>query len=351
MPILLEEQAFSINALSQLASANYFGYLLGCLLCSSRALSRRLSLHHTVISCALATSLTLFAMSATHWYPLAFLLRFTAGFASAGIMVFGTLCIFQDKVLQIAAPFFFSGVGVGIAIGNEWVNLAHSLSMTSQQMWQGAGVLTLLGCLTLTYRAAQPPTPRTLANVAPNHSNEIDWRVLTLVYGLAGFGYIIAATYLPTLATLDNVFSRHIWTFFGLSAIPSTFFWSRLAQITGTRRALSLNLLCQSIATLFLLSGTTLGLAIAALGVGATFMGTVALVMPLARRIYAPDAVQLVALVTLSYGAGQVIGPLMVTGLSLFQTSLIAATFLAAAALLIFFTMEKSHALRKYKNH
>ncbi len=51
-------------------------------------------------------------------------------------------------------------------------------------------------------------------------------------------------------------------------------------------------------------------LVISGFGFGATFMGTTSLVMPLAHRIPAPHSINMLGLVTLTYGVGQIIGPL-----------------------------------------
>ena len=44
-----------------------------------------------------------------------------------------------------------------------------------------------------------------------------------MVYGLAGFGYIITATYLPLFlsGSLQSVDPVHLWALFGLAAAPS----------------------------------------------------------------------------------------------------------------------------------
>uniref|UniRef100_UPI0035C8243E YbfB/YjiJ family MFS transporter n=1 Tax=Klebsiella pneumoniae TaxID=573 RepID=UPI0035C8243E len=43
------------------------------------------------------------------------------------------------------------------------------------------------------------------------------------VYGLAGFGYIITATYLPLFlsGSLQSVDPVHLWALFGLAAAPA----------------------------------------------------------------------------------------------------------------------------------
>ncbi len=80
------------------------------------------------------------------------------------------------------------------------------------------------------------PAASALAPVAP-------WP-LVLIYGLAGLGYIVTATYLPVLArtALPDLDSAHVCAMFGLGAAPSCFLWHRLHERLGTRQALRLNL-------------------------------------------------------------------------------------------------------------
>jgi cyanate permease len=74
------------------------------------------------------------------------------------------------------------------------------------------------------------------------------WKLL-LIYGLAGFGYIITATYLPLFlsGSLNVIDPVQIWAIFGLAAVPSCFIWHRLVIKLGYRRAFTLNLLIQAI--------------------------------------------------------------------------------------------------------
>ncbi|MDR8340334.1 YbfB/YjiJ family MFS transporter, partial [Acinetobacter baumannii] len=55
------------------------------------------------------------------------------------------------------------------------------------------------------------------------------WRLL-MVYGLAGFGYIITATFLPLFlsGSLQSVDPVHLWALFGLAAAPSCLIWHKL---------------------------------------------------------------------------------------------------------------------------
>ena len=93
---------------------------------------------------------------------------------------------------------------------------------------------------------------------------------LILLYGLAGFGYIITATYLPLLVSLalPDVDVGHIWAVFGLSAVPSCFVWHDIHVRFGTRWALTANLLTQVIGVMLpIMMPNVVGYLISARGV------------------------------------------------------------------------------------
>lgn len=58
----------------------------------------------------------------------------------------------------------------------------------------------------------------------------MSWWLLAILYGLAGFGYIIVATYLPLMAkdAGSPLLTAHLWTLVGLSIVPG-YLWLALA--------------------------------------------------------------------------------------------------------------------------
>jgi hypothetical protein len=163
---------------------------------------------------------------------------------------------------------------------------------------------------------------------------------LIAIYGLAGFGYIITATYLPLLISqaLGSVDPIHIWAAFGLGAVPSCFLWHALHMRWGTRRSLALNLVLQAAGVaLPAFSHSPIAYLGSALLVGGTFMGSVTIVLPAARRVANTVRFNILAIVTASYGVGQIAGPLVANALFVrtqsFDSALLVAAFgLAAGA-------------------
>ena len=107
-----------------------------------------------------------------------------------------------------------------------------------------------------------------------------------MVYGPAGFGYIITATYLPLFlsGSLQSVDPVHLWALFGLAAAPSCLIWHKLVLKWGYRQALTRNLIVRALGVILpACSASLLFCVLSALLVGFTFMGTVTIALPKAK--------------------------------------------------------------------
>ncbi|MEQ9915806.1 MFS transporter [Pectobacterium aroidearum] len=335
LPVMLEEGRFTFNQLSYIASANYAGYLLGSLFFS---FSRRASASQSIFllfSAAAATGVLLFAMALTTSTTLVMVIRFLAGIASAAMMIFGSLTILHHTRQARVIASLYAGVGVGIVLGNEYIIIGRHYALTAELLWWGAALLSTL--LLFALLILSPPkssvTPQPLTNT--DEPPQLGWRRLALLYGLAGFGYIIIATYLPLMVTALGMprVSLHLWSLVGLAIIPGCFFWLWAANRWGTLPCLTANLLIQGVCVLLtLLSHSPTALIFSCVGFGATFMGTTSLVMPLAKRLRVPHSINLLGLVTLTYGIGQILGPLLTSALT--NNNAVAPAILCSAAAL-----------------
>lgn len=338
LPVLLAEGRFSFSELSWIASVNYAGYLVGSLLFSFGLFHLPGRLRPLLFTSAVATGILILAMAAlTH--PVGVMLaRFLAGVASAGMLIFGSTLILQHTRHPFVVASLFSGVGVGIALGNEYVIAGLQLAFTSQTLWTGAaafsGLLVVLLVLLLPSRAhAIPPAPLAKAKHQP-----MRWWLLAILYGLAGFGYIIVATYLPLMAkdAGSPLLTVHLWTLVGLSIVPGCFGWLWAAKRWGVLQCLTANLVIQGACVLLTLaSGSPTLLVLSSIGFGATFMGTTSLVMTLARQLSVPGNLNLLGFVTLTYGIGQILGPLLTTFFASGTEAITRATLCGALALMI----------------
>lgn len=331
-PHMVEEGTLSLQGASLAASANYAGYLVGALMAVRM---RAHNAHRICLWSVIGTAVCLALLALAVPTSVVVAVRGVAGLFSALSIVAASLWLLEHRGHSKGAPLLYAGVGLGIALSAELLVLVAHLGLHSPAMWLVLAVVALVIGL-----AAAPGLvnsgPRTQSAAArpdaPLPASVAAWPLVTM-YGLAGLGYIVTATYLPLLVhtALPDLDPAHVWAVFGLGAAPSCFLWHRLHERLGTRRALQLNLMVQAIGValpaLFQSSGSYV---LSALLVGGTFTGTVTIAMPAAQRVARKTGKNLVASMTLAYGVGQIAGPVMAESLrahsGTFSSSLLAAS-------------------------
>jgi len=346
LPVMLHEQILSLRTGNFAASANYAGYLAGALLLTK---ARPSDARYLCFGSVMAT-LACIAVLAWLRAPAAIItVRGVAGICSAVSLISASLWLLQHMRHTNGAPMMYAGVGLGIFISAEFISLGKFLALSSQAIWI---VCTLSAAVffLIVFRLLNSPPDLLTSYSRQVHSGGQSapctrgaaFRLLA-VYGLSGFGYIITATYLPlflsgSLAGIDPV---QVWAVFGLAAVPSCFFWHRLVQTKGYRVSFILNLFIQAIGVILPAFSHSLIFCLAsALLVGFTFMGTVTIAIPEARRLATAVSFNMIAAMTAVYGIGQIAGPLAAGALysatSSFNPSLIAAaSSLAVAGIII----------------
>jgi MFS family permease len=165
--------------------------------------------------------------------------------------------------------------------------------------------------------------------------------ILVLCYGVFGFGYIVPATFLPAMAhqlVADARVYGLVWPVFGLAAALSTLVAAPLMRRSSPRLvwAAAQAVMAVGVALPVLAPGPV-GIALASLAVGGTFMVATMAGIADARGLAGPRAVPLVAAMTAAFAAGQIAGPLAVSAITLAggqveQVLLLAAAVLAASA-------------------
>ncbi|ABD88197.1 YbfB/YjiJ family MFS transporter [Rhodopseudomonas palustris] len=338
-PLMVADGQISLDGGAYAASANYAGYLIGALLAAvwTAISSRKL--------CALATATTLvmlglLAVAMPEWLIIA--VRGVAGAASAVAMVAASHWLIHDRGHHHGAPTLFAGVGLGILVSAEIIAAGHGAALSSRAIWltvaMAASVIGVIAvamqCRIDRIKPQVEPAVRRLREERPPPFGPTR---LVVIYGLAGFGYIITATYLPlfvrsAMASVDPV---HVWAIFGLGGAPSCFIWHALHQRWGTRHSLMVNLALQAIGVALPVLHSSAAYVGSALLVGGTFMGTVTIVMPAARRMAATTRFNMLAILTAAYGVGQIIGPLIASALFSRTQSFDASLVAAAVALII----------------
>ncbi|MEO1828810.1 MAG: YbfB/YjiJ family MFS transporter [Pseudomonas sp.] len=336
-PLMVQEGVLTLQGGSLAASANYAGYLLGALLLMWTR-SHRAHLLCVVAMLGTSAGLAALAVVTATWGIV--VVRLLAGVLSAVAMVAGSLWLFEHRRQFAGAPLLYAGVGLGIAVSAELLVVGGAFGLHSAGLWLLLGVVCFaLSLLALPGLLLDRAVVAAAPGMASGHSAApvAAWPLVVL-YGLAGLGYIVTATYLPVLVrdSFPDLNAAHVWAVFGLGAAPSCFVWHRVHQRLGSRAALRVNLLIQAVGVaLPAMLPTTTGFLLSALLVGGTFMGTVTIAMPAAQQAARHAKINLMAVMTLAYGVGQIAGPLMADRLHTLFLSFNGALLAAAAALIL----------------
>lgn len=330
LPMMLAEQSIDLHAASWLASANYLGYLTGALLCTfqpwiwARArwlppINAPLMVRGGLIATGLLTLGIALPWPAT--WPV---LRFAAGVASAVVFVYTSgWCLAQLAKLGASATggAMYTGPGAGIVISGLFVGVLIAWHGSAASGWLVFGALSFALTATVwrTFRAApaaggaaSAPAASADPLPAPHHGRaEIIW--LTFAYGLAGFGYIITATFLPVIARgalPGSPWLDFFWPIFGFGVIAGALFATRLRVSGDLRLLLAGTYAVQALGIGASLASPTLaGFAIGSLLLGLPFTMITFFAMQEVRRLRPSNAASMMGLLTAMYGIGQIIGP------------------------------------------
>lgn len=342
LPMMLQDAGLSIAAGGLLASANYVGYLIGAL----SAMVVRVAPDRAIRGGLVAVGIVTLAMALPLPFSAWMVLRLLAGVASAWLLIsvsawgLEALAAYQRPFLN---SLVFAGVGTGIATAGL-VCLAL-MDASSAHAWAALGSLALV--VTALIWRVFGRTHAAAGGKAASHAR-YRWNAqsvrMVLCYGVTGFGYIIPATFLPVMAKNalqgSSLFGWS-WPVFGFAAAVSTLAVAALVRRVGNRRLwmASQFIMAFGIVLPAVWSGLP-AILIAALCVGGTFMVVTLAALQEARRVAGANATALIAAMTSSFAAGQIIGPLTVSaglggdgGFS--QALMVAAAALAGSAFLL----------------
>jgi hypothetical protein len=143
------------------------------------------------------------------------------------------------------------------------------------------------------------------------------WRAelgcLTFAYGLAGFGYIITATFLPVIAREALPGSAWIdlfWPIFGGAVMAGALLTTRLPVAGDPRLRLAIAYAMQAAGLLCSLLWPSLaGFVLGSLLLGLPFTAITLFALQELRRLRPPSQTSATGLVTAAYGLGQIAGP------------------------------------------
>lgn len=160
--------------------------------------------------------------------------------------------------------------------------------------------------------AAGPASTAAEAPAAPpERTGEVP--LLAFAYGLAGFGYIITATFLPVMARQalpGSAWLDMFWPIFGGGVMAGAVLASRIRAPGDQRLRLAGCYLVQAAAILIgLWSPTLAGFALSSLLLGLPFTAITFFALQEVRRLRPHSPSGLTGLITALYGLGQIVGP------------------------------------------
>lgn len=341
LPIMLHEGKLDLQAGGVLASLNYLGYFIGAVSCALI----RLRPAFMVRSGLLATAALLLGMGLLHGFTVWGALRGAAGVVSAWVFVFASgwgLRRLAETHSPALGGVIFTGPGIGIAVTGLLGGVTGRWG--SDAAWIGYGLLAL-ALIALIWRVfddgAQAPTGSGSApeapQPAPTAGDRNDARWLIALYGLAGFGYIITATFLPVIARQalpGSPWPDFFWPLFGLAIVPGALIGARSPAHWDNRLLLAVAYALQAAGVvLSVLWPTIPGFAVGSLLLGMPFTAITLFAVREARRLRGNAAAGLIGYATASYGVGQILGPLFAAPLAQRTGSFAVPLLVAAAAL------------------
>ena len=342
LPQLQLQAGLTDAAAGGLAAVHYAGYMSGAL---AVAWIDGVRWRHRLYSTGLWLSLlTVAGMALSNWLPAWALWRYLGGLCGATGMLLGAGLVLGWLMRQGRRPelgVLFTGLGLGIVVSalGAW-SVSQMWAMWSHQWLAMAAMGLLFFVPAWLWRPPVPPAQPAVnaATASPKVSRR--W-MLTMAgsYFAAGWGFVISATFTVAIVEREPALAGQgalVWALVGLAAMPAVFLWDKVARRLGDTRALLLALGLQTLSVVLPAVSGSLAAALAgAVGYGATFIGIVSLTLALVGRRAPQNPGKAMARLTLSYGAAQVIAPVVAGAMAQATGTFKGALWLTAGVMLL----------------
>ena len=318
LPSLQAQTGLTDAGAGALAAVNYAGYMSGAL---AAAWIDDVRWRHRLYSMGLLMALlTTAAMALSTWMPAWALWRYIGGLCGATGMLLGSGLVLGWLMRHGHRPelgLHFMGIGLGIVLSALG---AWGLAQVWPEWWRQWLAFAVLGVVFFVpaWIWRSPVPPAVVATPADEGAHTVSRRWLWTMLGsyfAAGWGFVISATFTVAMVEREPALSGQgawAWALVGLAAMPAVFVWDRVARRIGDTRALLLAFGLQTCSIVLpALSGSLAAALAGALGYGATFIGIVSLTLALVGRRSPNNPGKAMARLTLSYGAAQIIAPVV----------------------------------------
>ena len=326
LPAMRADLGWNFTEAGAMNTANAIGYLLGAAV--TAPLSGRMENRRLFAVSLLWSVVTIAASGLTGGYSLLLALRFAAGFTGALAFISGAALTSaaatggSDTRAPTLLGIYFSGGGIGIIASA--VTIPRLLeTMGWRAAWLALGGLGVAAAAFACSALRRSPEPSRAAPDATGGgwSPRFMGRYL-LAYSLFGAGYFGYATfiiaYLRATEGFSGVAISVFWSILGLASVAAVFFWGPiLARLKGGRGAATPITVVMIGAAMPLLWREPAGAYLSAILFGGSFLSVVAAMMAFVRRTAKPHAwTAAIATLTVAFGLGQCVGPLLSGALS-----------------------------------
>ncbi|XBS68560.1 YbfB/YjiJ family MFS transporter [Acerihabitans sp. KWT182] len=338
VPLMIHDGQLTLTSAGLVAAMNYLGYLLGAYdaMRASAGLERRLW-----AGVWGAVALTLLS-AVIHSALMHGIVRLFIGIASGWAMVLVSAWT-HDRLLLLRKPALsaavFAGPGTGILVSGLLALVMHHYRVGAGHAWWVYGIVALVPIAIIS--GYLPRHGEFIRRAPPEAAPPLNPALKKLLwsYSLAGFGYILPATFLSQMAAHrfpDSAFGLWVWPTFGAAGVAgiAVGILTRRYLTPGKRLALTLWAQGLGVAVMIALPGVS-SLVVGALLTGGGFLSVVQLTLECSRR-QAPDHMRFMAgLLTCGYAVGQLIGPVLSAFSSAVTGGLEPALAVALVALLL----------------
>ncbi|MCX4163024.1 MULTISPECIES: YbfB/YjiJ family MFS transporter [Paraburkholderia] len=325
LPLMRSGLGWSFADAGAMNTANAAGYLAGALI--TAPLGRWIGNKRVFAIGLLLTALCVGATGLTSHFTLLLVLRTLTGVTGALAFVAGAGLTSAAAAggSKSRAPtvlgVYFAGAGLGVMASA--LTIPPLLSATGWRGgWLALGGLSLLATIYGWLVLSRTPEPAHHATRARG-----GWSVKFMVckllsYCLYGAGYITYATFIVAYLRSNVGFNSYgittFWSVLGLAAIVAAFAWGPvLGHLKGGWGTAATVAMVAVGAVLPLTWPTAAGAYLSAILFGGSFLAVVAAVTSFARRAAQPHAwTAAIAALTVAFGVGQCIGPILSGALS-----------------------------------
>lgn len=332
VPLMIQAHQLTLTSASLVAALNYLGYLCGSVDAMRARHKVALRLQLGTWGAVVLTALSAFA-DGPWWHGI---IRFAIGWASGCALVLAAAWS-NEQLHQYGRPGLsaavFAGPGAGIFISGLLAVSLHSYQVSAALAWW---VYAALAALLVALISRNLPRKGELHRPEQALQSLVltrNLRRLVLSYSLAGFGYILPATFLSQMAAVrfpGSAVAQFVWPIFGGAAVIGIVLGIVTRNSGSSHARLAVALWAQALGVLAaaLLPGFS-GLLIGALLVGGGFLCVVQLSFLCAREL-APQHIRYMAgLLTTGYAVGQLAGPMLSSLSTLFLHRLEPALWVA----------------------